>query len=90
MTKMGDCARRRIPQQPAMVEDFLQLGGGGGALLCAQVSFGADGEGEEQDFRSALLSIAAEELLEAWVGAERSEVGAGVNGGKIAETLLEG
>jgi len=35
------------------------------------------------------LPIAAEELPEAGVGAERSEVGAGVDGGEIAVVFLE-
>src|ERR1700747_190391 len=47
-------------------------------------------EGEERDSKRALLSIAAEELLEAWVGAEVGEVGAGIDGSEIAEAQLEG
>src|SRR5215469_7120267 len=51
--EMGQRACCTIPQQPAMVENFLKFGGGGRALLLAQVSLGADVHGIQTGVDSA-------------------------------------
>src|SRR6202049_5088479 len=40
--EVGERAGRAIPQEAAMVEDFLEFGGGGRALLRTQVNLGAE------------------------------------------------
>jgi hypothetical protein len=47
--EMGERPCRTIPQQPAMVQDFLEFCDCGRALLCAQVRFGANVNGIQTD-----------------------------------------